>query len=48
VGIELVKDMVEILAEARSLEELGRIEPKAGNIYGRYLDGLPSNAGLAG
>ena len=34
------QEVFEILANARSLEDLGRIEPKARQVYRRYMDEL--------
>ncbi len=34
------REVFEVMAEARSREELRRIEPKAQIVYRRYLDGL--------
>jgi len=34
------QEVFQVLAEARSLEELRRIEPKAQHVYRRFLNGL--------
>jgi len=40
------QEIFEVMAEARSLEELRRMEPRAREVRRRYLDGL--NAAIAG
>ncbi|MGD0953580.1 MAG: hypothetical protein ABR985_14520 [Methanotrichaceae archaeon] len=37
---KMLQDVFEVLAETRSLEDLKRIEPKAREIYRRYLEEL--------
>jgi len=37
---KMQQEVFEVLAEARSLEDLRRIEPKAQQVYRRYLDEL--------
>jgi DNA polymerase I len=43
---KMQQEVFEVLGEARSLEELRRIEPKARDVYKRYLEGL--NCATAG
>lgn len=35
---KMQQEVFEVLAEARNLEDLRRIEPKARQVYRRYLD----------
>ena len=37
---KMQQEVFEVLAEAKSLEDLGRIETKARKVYGRYMDEL--------
>jgi DNA polymerase I len=37
---KMQQEVFEVLAEARSLEDLRKIEPKAQEVYRRFLDGL--------
>jgi DNA polymerase, archaea type len=37
---KMQQEVFDVLAEARSLEDLRRIEPKARQVYSRHMDGL--------